>query len=122
MNDHGTDEPIEDIPVPGPSEWNVLNRVLGISNDRHPWSVDELIRDLGDAGDVKDAINTLYGAPQAPEPFISLRAFVQPVLCREGSLQGEDISRASRAASQRGSFRSSPGYLESSPSERRAWP
>ena len=61
MNDHDTDEPFA-APTPGTNEWNILNRVIGISNNRHPWSVDELIRDLGDANDVKDAINTLHGA------------------------------------------------------------
>jgi membrane-associated PAP2 superfamily phosphatase len=61
MNDHDTDEPF-DVPAPGTMEWNVLNRVIGITDDRHPWSVEELIRDLGDALTVTDAINALHGA------------------------------------------------------------
>lgn len=56
-----TDEPAV-ASAPGTLEWGVLNRVIGLPDNRPPWSVDELIRDLGDANNVTDAINNLYGA------------------------------------------------------------
>jgi hypothetical protein len=62
MSDHDDMEVSFDPPSPGTIEWNVLNRVIGITDNRHPWSVEELIRDLGNANNVTDAINTLHAA------------------------------------------------------------
>jgi len=63
MNDQDIEVTFEDdLPAQGSGEWAVLSRVIGTIDNRPPWSVDELIRDLGDVNNVTDAINTLYGA------------------------------------------------------------
>jgi hypothetical protein len=61
MNDQDIDVTFEDD-LPAQGEWAVLSRVIGTIDNRPPWSVDELVRDLGDALAVTDAINRLYGA------------------------------------------------------------